>query len=181
MEQAVLRYKLNETGEVRSYIDFLTHRSTLVESCVFAAPFIKGDPVTEKLAVWQPYSPEQLRAAVPEGTNFEHVVFHYKYCSTHEQAYVWTREILHGMDVRGTCIIVIHYSGGSFHAHVLIPPENRLGQMLSSKEGHERVCRVMLDAKPSLTAELFDEQKAGYSVGIESDDSVYGSAPLATL
>ena len=40
---------------------------------------------------------------------------------------------------------------------------------------------MLFDAKPYVTAELLDEEKAEYGVYIENDDGVYGSDSLITL
>ena len=47
----VIIIKLLEKGEVMNYIDFLFYRPSIMERIKFAAPFIKGDPVTENLTM----------------------------------------------------------------------------------------------------------------------------------
>ena len=70
----VVKVKTEESGNVREYIDFLLWRGNLLEESVFAAPFIKGDPVAENLTIEQDYSPEQLKKLVPADCVFHHVV-----------------------------------------------------------------------------------------------------------
>ena len=89
----------------------------------------------EKLTIWQPYSSEQLKALVPEGAVYEHVVFRYTISMTAEWAYIWTKQILQNLNIQGTCILVIHFfTGIGFHVHVLIPPQNEFWRILSSDE-----------------------------------------------
>ena len=115
-----VRRNLREMDESKRYLHFLMNQFTEQEIVVFAAPFIKDDPVMENLTIYQPYSLEQLWKMMPEDRDFCHIELKYRNCDTAEKAYLWAKEFLHDKGLSSFSVIVIHYSGGQYHAHILV-------------------------------------------------------------
>ncbi len=177
-----VKLKLREMYEAKWYLHFLMNQFTKQECCMFAAPFIKDDPVTENLTIYQPYSLEQLWKIMPEDREFCHVVLEYWSCDTAEKAYLWAKQFLRDAGVSTFSVIVIHYFRGNYHAHLLISaaypqPSDSYTPFFpffpSHRQIEEAARRIPVEADKSIS-DIF----CPYVI---FDDSLYGNMPQKTL
>lgn len=123
MYRNTIIYKINETGEIGAYLDFLMKQNTEQEQFVLAAPYMLYLPY--RLGSNTELSADQLRQLADNPGTHTHIVILLDHCYNDEMALWLSQQFVTLSKIPVMTFIVIHHTADGYHAHILVDPSYR--------------------------------------------------------